>query len=106
MWICLNDGVFSIVRPFEGSAPQHSLLVRARRDGDIQRHWPDAEVIEMRNADYRFRAFIPERDVAEEVIKRLFMIEYTNFKESVEDSDLHLAYLGAWSSFRGLTPEE
>lgn len=96
MWLMTNSGFFSIVRTPD--LPAGHLLVRARRPGDIERHWPDAEVIRTAGRDYLFRAILPEARVAEVVAKNVLDINYKNFKDSVRDRDLHDAYMDVWHS--------
>ena len=55
MWLCLNNAFLSIVD--KDCAPDE-LLVRARRDGDIERVFPKAEVEVTLGNDYRCRARI------------------------------------------------
>ena len=93
MWIFLNDAFVSIV------ADRHSdkrFLVRARFEGDIERMWPDADVLVGRGSDYLFRAFLPRQLVVEVLAQRLLSVDYGNFKGSVRDWDRHNAYLGVW----------
>lgn len=92
MWIFASNSVLSIV----ASRRNGFLLVRARRRGDIERLFPDAEVTESEHRDYRFRAHIPRRIVAEKIAECLSKINYRNFKGSVRDSKRHSAYLAVW----------
>ena len=85
MWIFANDSFLSVVRDREKPG---RLLIRARRSGDIERLFPGADVIESREADYRFRTFVPEEAVVEAVAARFRAIDYGNFKDSIEDRDL------------------
>ena len=62
---------------------KNELLVRSRVKGDIEKIFPDAEVIENNDADYLFRAFLPRGQVSEAIKKEVDMIDYDNFKDSV-----------------------
>ena len=53
MWIFLTDAFLSIV---DKDGDGTTLLVRARRAGDIERVFPGAEVIEGASSDCRCRA--------------------------------------------------
>lgn len=101
MWICLNDAFLSIVAK---DCPPDSLLVRARRKGDIERVFPGYPVRESLNTDYRYRAVVPRQVVADTIAARLQAIDYDNFKNSVADDDLHRAYARVWSVMYGLQP--
>ena len=93
MWICLNDAFLSIVvdRTHLGY-----LLVRAWRQGEIEKVFPQAIVLRNVGSDYRYRAFIPRSQVALLLVERLEAIDYGNFKNSVRNADLHDAYYCIW----------
>ena len=93
MWILMNDSMLSVVRhnDFPGA-----LLVRARLAGDIEQVFPSAQVAENGGTDYRFRAAIPEHEVAEAVRRRVLDIDYPNFKASVPEPKRHHVYLTIW----------
>jgi len=94
MWIMGSDFFLSIVR--KDCAPGQ-LLVRARREGDIERIFGShVEVERDTTADYLFRARIPGEEVAEAMRREVLGISYGNFKNSVRDRDLHGTYLECW----------
>ena len=93
MWIFLSDAMLSIV---EDRDDPSCLVVRARLPGDIERTFPEAKIIELKERDYRFRAFLRRELVADRVKKAVLDIRYGNFKDSVPDSARHDAYLGVW----------
>lgn len=94
MWICLNNAFLSIV---SNPADATTLLVRARRKGDIEAVFgPHVEVVTLPKRDYQFRAVLPRDVVATAVGEALKAIEYPNFKGSVEDGALHDAYMKVW----------
>lgn len=101
MWICLSDSFLSIVD--KDCAPDE-LLVRARRDGDIERVFPDAVVTVSFDTDYRCRARVKRAAVADALAQRALGINYDNFKGSTRDNALHSAYMGVWSSLGRLQP--
>ncbi|MDF1565271.1 MAG: hypothetical protein P1V51_19700 [Deltaproteobacteria bacterium] len=72
--------------------------MRARRDGDIQRAFPDClpDVFTDEEADYFYRALISKKVVAAELSKQIMGIDYDNFKDSVSDRELHDAYVDIW----------
>lgn len=98
MWICLSDAFFSIVA--HDALPGH-LLVRARRPGDIGRLLPGAQVRVTPEADYRYRAVVPAKEVADAIAARVQAIDYTNFKASAA-RDLGGAYAKIWGVLAGL----
>lgn len=99
MWICFNDAFLSIVAK---DCPPDHLLVRARRKGDIERVFPGAKVKESGATDYRYRAVVPRAAVAKVAAERIMSIDYGNFKNSVEDDDLHAAYSRIWGVMYGV----
>ena len=103
MWICLNDAFFSIVA--HRDEPE-SLLVRARREGDIEKYWPLAKSWKDDKADYHYRAVIPRYQVSGVLSDYLMkQLNYDNFKNSVSDQGLHHHYSNIWSSMTKLQYE-
>lgn len=97
MWIFLSDAFLSVVAERdEPSGPR--LLVRARREGDIERIFPEAEIFQVTGADYAFRAWLPRQRVAEVMQQQVRAITYPNFKDSIRDRAYHDAALAAWSA--------
>jgi hypothetical protein len=95
MWIFLNDAFISIVAD-QAEPKGDRLLVRARRSGDIQRVFPDAEVFQIAGSDYAHRAWIPRRQVAEMLAARVEAIDYPNFKNRIKDTEYHDAAMEVW----------
>lgn len=98
MWIMTSNSFLSIV----AAKKRDFLLVRARRPGDIERHFPKAKVHEWTGTDYRFRAIIPRQIVETEVAEVAARINYDNFKNSVMDDDLHDALMKVWTAMYGM----
>lgn len=102
MWIMLNDAFFSIVQ--KDGTDRHSVLVRARRAGDIEKYFPNAKVTKTPKADYLFRATVRKAQVRSAMDQAINDITYDNFKNSVRDNDLHDAYLGVWLRMESIQP--
>ena len=67
------------------------LLVRARYEGDIERHFGgEAEVIELEDSDYRFRSFLPREEVQTVIDRELSSLDYGNFKNSFDRDNVSL----------------
>lgn len=100
MWICLSDAFLSIVHK---DCQPDELLVRARRQGDIQKVFPDAKVKKTIGNDYLYRAVI-KRSVVAEAMTKLAMdtIDYPNFKNTVRDNKLHNAFNAIWHTIAKL----
>jgi hypothetical protein len=93
MWIFTNESFLSVVahKQFDDC-----LLVRGRFKGDIEAAFPGAEVEETPEADYRFRAVLPRLAVANYIQKQVKMIDYPNFKGSIECPSRHDIYMNVW----------
>jgi hypothetical protein len=95
LWIFLNDSFLSIVaipkRP-------HVLLVRARREGDIDKVFPGVRVWPTPQKDYAFRAVISTKRVKRALVQEVDRIDYPNFKNSVVEDDRHNAYSDVWTT--------
>ena len=93
MWLFLNNAFLSIVdKGGDGS----TLLVRARKAGDIQAVFTDANVVLTPANDYRYRARIDREKVALAVADAIRSIDFPNFKATVKDRKRHDAYMGVW----------
>ena len=89
MWIFTNKGFLSIVEDKDDPA---RLLVRARYEGDIERHFgEEAEVIELEFSDYRFRVFLPREEVRAVIDRELASLDYGNFKNSFDRDNVSLS---------------
>ncbi len=101
MWVCLNEGFYSIV---DAASDPSCLLVRARRESDIERLFPDAKVVTIAGRDYQFRAEVDREVVAQVIGDTVAGIDYRNFKGSVRDDELHDAYASVWRVMANLQP--
>lgn len=93
MWICLSNSFLSVVHK---DCEKDELLVRARRKGDIEKVFPDADVKRTVGVDYLFRAVVKRKDVAAAMTAMLMDYSSKNFKDSVRDNQLHNAYMSVW----------
>lgn len=95
MWVFLNNAMLSIVAHKE----KHGVLhVRARVKGDIEKVFPNVEVLETPNGDYQFRADVPRNVLCHALINKVHDIDYTNFKNSVKDRERHDVYFKVWQA--------
>jgi len=99
MWICLSESFLSIV---DASDEPGTLLVRARRQGDIEAVFPDAKVVQSPGRDYLYRAGVKREAVAAALAEQVMKLAYPNFKNSVRDSHLHARYSTIWSAMASL----
>lgn len=96
MWIFLSESFLSIVD--KGDETHRTLLVRARRKGDIERVFPGAKVSNRGGTDYAYRARIERRWVAERIAEEISSIRYGNFKLTVGPQGRHSAYYDVWEA--------
>ena len=96
MWIFLSDSFLSIVD--KGDKSGRTLLVRARRKGDIENVFPQAEVIQGSGTDYQYRARIGREEVALRAADEVRGVKYPNFKSTVKEHARHAAYMSVWDA--------
>ena len=89
MWLALSDGWLSIVA--HRDKPDH-LLVRARKASHIEEYFPNESMYEDSEADYPFRADVTRIKVGEMLLEYMANMQYDNFKNSVDDRQLHFAF--------------
>ncbi len=99
MWLCFNDGFLSCVQDKDNP---DMVFVRSRVKQHLEEFvssgspsWKSAIVSTPRN-DYQWRIHMHKKDLAVFVAHRIMNIDYTNFKNSVEDHDLHTMYDEVW----------
>lgn len=89
MWICLNTGFLSVIADKDPA----KLIVLARRKRDLLKVFgEDANVVETIDRHYRWRVFVNRENFKAIVAGQIDAINYTNFKTSVKDKDLHEMY--------------
>lgn len=93
MWIYLSDAFLSIVQHTKDTS---TLLVRARFSEDINRIFPEAQVIVDGGTDYAYRAIIARTEVVKAITEKVEAIDYPNFKNSVKERSRHDTYLEVW----------
>jgi hypothetical protein len=99
MWLFGSNQFLSIV---QDPVNRDNLVVRARREGDIQTIFPFAVVRTLPGRDYQFRANLSRERVAEAMHKHVMEINYGNFKDSVRDHEYHNACSRVWGVMAGL----
>lgn len=97
MWIFKNNSFFSAV---ENRDDKTQLMIRARRKQDlINAFGDDIDIIQLRNADYKYRIIIDKKTASQIIAESIMNIDYDNFKNSIskKESDRHSAYCRVWS---------
>ena len=97
MWLFTSKSFLSVVADKENPTGDR-LLVRSRIMGDIEEVFPDADVMETCNADYRFRAWVSREKVNNAISEYVQNLNYINFKNRVEDQARIRPLMRVWST--------
>ncbi len=96
MWIFTKNAFLSVVAD-RNDPTSDTLLVRARRAGDIENVFGgETEVFSVPGSDYAFRAWVPRQDVSQAMFDGVQELDYSNFKNAIEDRSYHDAALDVW----------
>lgn len=96
MWICLNNAFLSVT---EDNNDPTRLMVRSRNPEHLRAVFgPGVKIIVTPERDYHYRTFIDRKEFAALMASKIEDIDYGNFKDSVEDKDLHDMYLDFWQT--------
>lgn len=93
MWICFNDGFVSVVKD---KLNINELVIRARRKDILETLLPGKEITTLTVSDYKYRTYCSKEEFSKLLVDRVSDIEYTNFKDSTTDPDLHDLYGDMW----------
>lgn len=94
MWLCFNNAFISAVA--DRNDPNR-LVVRARRREHLENLFgQNMEIVVSTDSDYKYRVFVERGLLADLAHKTLMSLSYDNFKNSVEDDDLHDLYADFW----------
>lgn len=93
MWICFNDGFVSVVKD---KLNIDDLVIRARRKEILETLFPDNKITTLTVSDYKYRTYCSKEEFSKLLVDRVSDIEYTNFKDSTTDPDLHDLYGAMW----------
>jgi hypothetical protein len=93
MWIFTPTSFLSIV---DKGGDGTTLLVRARRRGEIEAVFPDAVVESTPRNDYLYRSRIGRECVAQVMAEKLRNLRHPNFKAAIKDPDFHDVCMEVW----------
>ena len=98
MWVFANNSFISIVEHYDQIKYKDVMVVRARRENDLDILFLSHKILETSDSDYRFRVFVPRYEVKGVVASLIDDIDYDNFKNSIpdEEHERHSAYLRVW----------
>jgi len=86
MWFFFSDGFVSVVANMERKG---ELLVRSRRPEILSNLFPWREILTTTHSDYRYRCSVLKEEWAAIVADRIARIDYSNFKNSIQDQEYH-----------------
>ena len=95
MWVFMRDSMLALV---EHPTEPKIMNVFARIRGDIEKVFPEADVIEAVEGDYRFRTSLPRDRVTQALGLRVGKIDYHSFSDAIEDEERRNTYLQVWSA--------
>jgi hypothetical protein len=95
MWIFTKDAFVSIVAD-KDNPDSGSLLVRARKKEHLEALFPYSRVFSALGSDYAFRTWVSRDEVKAVMCREIDEVNYTNFKNSIQDSEYHDAALNVW----------
>ena len=78
------------------------MLIRSRSIEPLDSLWPSSEVMILDRADYRYRIFVPRKEVSEVIMGLLDGLDYPNFKAAcTDDDDYQIALASVWRTMYG-----
>ncbi|MGI9535977.1 MAG: hypothetical protein ACR2PB_02825 [Desulfocapsaceae bacterium] len=103
MWLYTRDGFYSVV--YDDYCSDGELMIRARVIDDLERllkklQIDDADILVIRNADYRYRLKLSAGQWATYVAQEAASIDYDNFKNTVarDANERSTAYMKCWEA--------
>ncbi len=95
MWVFLRDAFISVT---EHESERRLLRVRARMRGDLDRLFPEADIAETIDRDYRFATSLPRERVAQVISLHVSKLDYGTFFEAIPNEDRKQAYIQVWGA--------
>ena len=103
MWLFTTDGFYSAVN--DDYCNKGEIMVRARVIDDLERLLGkldiNADILVIRNADYRYRVKLTYQQWADYVASEAASIDYPNFKNAIitkDEYDRASAYMKCWEA--------
>ena len=93
MWVFLPGGFISVVAHRE---QPNDFMIRSRNSEHLSILFPECEIIELDDSDYRYRTVLPRREVNDMISKHIENMEYDNFKSSISESEYNNACNHVW----------
>jgi hypothetical protein len=98
MYVFAQQGILSIVAH---RTKPGMLMVRSVAREDVAAFWPEARIIEMDDADYRFRTTLPRDEVAARITQAVQEINYDRVKPIAGKGRSH-TFFQVWDTMMAL----
>jgi hypothetical protein len=100
VWVMTTDGFFSAVA--HRTRPD-DVMIRARVRDDLERAFPEAEILADEKADYPYRVIVGRGVWGAYLAHAAVTISYDNFKSAITEQKRHNVYLSVWAVLRRLS---
>lgn len=92
MNIITKHGLVSVVKKDDG------YQIRSSNIEAISKLFPDTDITETPNRDYRFRIVVPKQVAMAFIYAALETVDYPNFKDAIDDDNVHKLVYETWLS--------
>ena len=103
MWVLTNHGFYSIVKILDTNPEE--FWIRSRRKEHLTTYFSEERIIHTHATDYQYRVTINKEELIDIFNHLPQEIDYTNFKDSIQDKELKDAALYVWQDIFGVLDE-
>jgi flavin-dependent dehydrogenase len=107
MWVLTNVGYVCAVvhkddvkgkrvKQAKATRARDRIMVRARARHHLEALFPDADIIEWADADFRFRVIVSRASFKKWLARQAEAMNYESFKHSTADAELYRQYVRWW----------
>ena len=103
MWLFTNHGFYSIVKILDTNPEE--FWIRSRRKEHLTTYFSEERIICTHATDYQYRVTINKEELIDIFTHLPQEIDYTNFKDSIQDKELKDAAHYVWHDIYGVLDE-
>ena len=103
MWVFTNHGFYSIVKILDTNPEE--FWIRSRRKEHLTTYFSEERIICTHATDYQYRVTINKEELIDIFTHLPQEIDYTNFKDSIQDKELKDAAHYVWHDIFGVLDE-
>lgn len=103
MWLFTNHGFYSIVKILDTNPEE--FWIRSRRKEHLTTYFSEERIICTHATDYQYRVTINKEELIDIFSHLPQEIDYTNFKDSIQDKELKDAAHYVWHDIYGVLDE-